>query len=357
MGRVVLYKFLELTLGLLSFIPALMAVVGCYVSYLHPTRYPPIHWLGVFLPIMLLINAVIALAWIWKKSPWMIVPLLAILISFPFISSVIHWQFRKQAPPERPLTIATYNIHNVMGEHIFLDAQQFAGFLKQENVDLICLQEFPGEGVVRDGLMVEITKILPYYHVSSRNPGKLKVAIFSRYPILDAKTVRFTDETDNLSMWADLDLEGDRIRIFNNHLQTTNINQNSVSLSFNIGQVVGQLKKLKQVVEQNGSIRTRQADLIRKMLDESPYPLVVCGDFNANPASYTYRTIKGGLRDSFRDVGNGYGYSYRYLRKLYRIDYVFYSPGSLRATRYFSPELQYSDHKPVVVTFDFTPQD
>lgn len=126
-------------------------------------------------------------------------------------------------------------------------------------------------------------------------------------------------------------------------------------LTPDIRHTIAQLKKIKQVVEENGSIRTRQADVIRKLLDESPYPLIVCGDFNASPASYTYRTIKGRLRDSFRDMGKGYGYSYRYLRKLYRIDYIFFSPGQFRATNYLSPELTYSDHKPVVVTFDFTP--
>jgi endonuclease/exonuclease/phosphatase (EEP) superfamily protein YafD len=174
---------------------------------------------------------------------------------------------------------------------------------------------------------------------------------------LNAEPVIFTDETDNISMWADLDLEGERIRLFNNHLQTTNMNQNRVTFTPDIGQLLAQLKKLKRVVEENDGIRTRQADVIRKLLDESPYPLIVCGDFNAPPASYTYSTIKGDLRDSFRDVGKGYGYSYRYLKKLYRIDYIFYSPGSFRATRYYSPELEYSDHKPVVVTFDFTPDD
>lgn len=181
----------------------------------------------------------------------------------------------------------------------------------------------------------------------------MNVAIFSRYPIIKMEPVIFVDETDNFSIWADIDLEGERIRVFNNHLQTTNINQHHIPLSLDVKYMLDQLKKVKQVIEENGSIRTRQADVIRDQLDKSPYPLFVCGDFNANPASYTYRTIKGELRDSFRDVGRGYGYSYRYLKKLYRIDYIFYSPQRFRATHYHSPELEYSDHKPVVVTFDF----
>lgn len=357
MGKVVLFKFLEFFLGLLSFVPALMAVVGCYVSYLHPTRFPAIHWLGVLLPFILVFNAAIAFFWIWRRSLWMLVPLAAMLISIPYIANIFQWPLGKQTPPKRPVTIATYNIHNQIGENIFLDTWQFAAILENEDVDVICLQEFPMEGVTREGLILALSETMPFQQILSRRPGASNLAIFSRYPILDAQRVTFSDETDNLSMWVDLDMEGVRVRLFNNHLQTTNINQYRAPLTPNIGHTIAQLKKLKQVVEENGSIRTRQADVIRKLLDESPYPLIVCGDFNATPSSYTYRTIKGRLRDSFRDAGKGYGYSYRYLKKLYRIDYIFYSSENFRATRYYSPELEYSDHKPVVVTFDFSPKD
>src|SRR5690606_10057596 len=82
-GRIVFFKFLRFIFGLLSFIPALMAVIGCYIAYLPANQYPTLNWLSVFLPIILLLNAAIALCWIWKKSLWMIVPLLSILICFP----------------------------------------------------------------------------------------------------------------------------------------------------------------------------------------------------------------------------------------------------------------------------------
>lgn len=355
MGRIVFFKLLELAWGMLSLIPALMAAVGCYVSYLHPTRYPAIHWLGVLLPFILVLNVLIMLVWIWRRSRWMMVPMVALMSSIPYMASVFHWPIEKVAPPTREVTVATYNIRNDIRENMFLDAQQLAGYVEEEGVDIICLQEFPVDSVARKGLISELSQLLPYYTISSRRSGALQVAIFSRFPILEIHPVTFVDETDNISLWMDLDLEGDRIRVFNNHLQTTNINEYRMPFTPDIRHTFMQLKKIKKVVEENGSIRTRQADVIRKLIDESPYPLIVCGDFNANPASYTYRTIKGQLRDSFRDMGKGYGYSYRYLKKLYRIDYIFFSPGQFRATSYLSPELQYSDHKPVVVTFDFTP--
>ena len=35
-----------------------------------------------------------------------------------------------------------------------------------------------------------------------------------------------------------------------------------------------------------------QTEIVRKQIDESPYPSVICGDFNAVPNSYTYFKIK-----------------------------------------------------------------
>ena len=93
--------------------------------------------------------------------------------------------------------------------------------------------------------------------------------------------------------------------------------------------------RMREMMNENGVIRARQADQVMRLVDESPYPLIVCGDFNDTPASYTYRKTKGDLEDSFLAAGKGYGYTYRYLRKLLRIDYLFYSPGVFRATRYY----------------------
>lgn len=353
-GRVVLNRFLLLLAGLLSLIPAFMAVAGCYVSYLHLSRQPALHWLGLLLPILLMLNLVILLLWCWRRSRWAVVPIVALLNCIPYLTSIFNWPVGKTAPPERKVTVVSYNIRNEISKNILLDGQAFARFIEEQEADIVCLQEFPAGGAVREGLIVELTKLLPYYRIASQKPGSLIVALFSRYPIVEMQPVLFPDESGNISVWADLDLGGVKIRVFNNHLQTTSVNQNRVKPSFNLGSTYEQIVRLKRVVEKNGVIRARQADAVRREIDRSPYPVIVCGDFNTPPSSYSYRVIKGRLRDSFRVAGKGYGYSYRYLRKLFRIDFVLYDPSVFRSTNYFSPELEYSDHKPIVATFDFT---
>ncbi len=85
-------------------------------------------------------------------------------------------------------------------------------------------------------------------------------------------------------------------------------------------------------------------------IQKSPYPAIICGDFNDTPMSYTYWKLSRGRRDSFKDAGKGFGATYSMLQPLLRIDYIL-SPKDVRATSHKIVKLKYSDHYPVVATF------
>ncbi len=80
------------------------------------------------------------------------------------------------------------------------------------------------------------------------------------------------------------------------------------------------------------------------MVDSSPYPVLVTGDFNDTPASYSYRMMTKRLHDSFREAGNGFGATFRGILGVLRIDYVFYDD-SFRCVRFRTLEDRLSDHK------------
>lgn len=107
------------------------------------------------------------------------------------------------------------------------------------------------------------------------------------------------------------------------------------------------VKDLVLKMKSNYRKRAEQADMIHAEIKCSPYPVLVCGDFNDTPASYTYHRVRKDLVDGFRDCGSGYQYTFRQLYKLWRIDYVFYSE-SLKGCECYSPETSYSDHNMVV---------
>ena len=95
--------------------------------------------------------------------------------------------------------------------------------------------------------------------------------------------------------------------------------------------------------------RATQTYVISHYAKTSPYPVLLCGDFNSIPSSYTYHHLRKTLKDGFRTAGNGYMYTYRYAKRMLRIDYIFHSP-SLKGIEYYSPDLALcSDHNPVIM--------
>jgi len=70
------------------------------------------------------------------------------------------------------------------------------------------------------------------------------------------------------------------------------------------------------------SYRSIQANIVRKILDESPYPSVLCADFNDVPTSYTYFKIRGDRKDAFLKKGFGIGRTFSSISPTLRIDYI-----------------------------------
>jgi len=94
------------------------------------------------------------------------------------------------------------------------------------------------------------------------------------------------------------------------------------------------------------TIRANQADSVSKVVRNSPYKVILCGDFNDVPGSYTYRTVRNGLADSWVERGNGWGNTFHENLFLFRIDFIMHSP-TIKTTRVKVDKVKYSDHYPI----------
>ena len=68
--------------------------------------------------------------------------------------------------------------------------------------------------------------------------------------------------------------------------------------------------------------RSQQVEIVRNQLDSSTYPVIICGDFNDVPNSYTYFRIKGDRKDAFTQAGRGIGRTFWNIAPTLRIDYI-----------------------------------
>ena len=79
--------------------------------------------------------------------------------------------------------------------------------------------------------------------------------------------------------------------------------------------------------------------------------MIVCGDFNDTPGSYSYRTVRGDdMRDAYLDCAFGPAITYHDNRFYFKIDHVLYR-GNLRAVDIERGRIDASDHYPLLATF------
>jgi endonuclease/exonuclease/phosphatase family metal-dependent hydrolase len=94
--------------------------------------------------------------------------------------------------------------------------------------------------------------------------------------------------------------------------------------------------------------------MVADHIESSPYPVIICGDFNDPPSSYTYNRISSRLKDAFVEAGSGLGNTYNGIIPLLRIDYILHSP-QLNSGQFRVIEENFSDHFPITCQLEIKP--
>ncbi len=361
MGKKAVSKLFYLTSILLTLLLAAITIIAVYAPGVSPEKSQTMAFLALGTPVLLMLNVILFIYWAIRLRFWVWVPLIAIAFQWNFLIAIYQPPFGKEEQPAQSsdLTLATYNVTHFGKQYIAASVEQITAYMKNENVDIICFQEF-GEyaGFTTDSISAAL-KDWPYNYIPySKDANILRLAIYSKYPISQGELLVYPD-TQNASMWCDVDVNGNKIRLFNNHFQTTNVTQSRKTYERKIQntgleQEAQFARNAAGLVYINETKRAEQADIIGKLVEESPYPVLLCGDFNSIPSSYTYhRMLDSGLQDGFKSAGKGYMYTFRYFKKALRIDYIFHSP-SIQGIDYYSPDLDISsDHNPVIFSCKF----
>lgn len=349
------YRLLYYLSILLTSILAGFTLAGAFAGDASPDSFTLMPFIGLILPVLLLANVVSAIYWTVRWRCWVFIPFIAILGNWGYLTRVLQSPQKKNIDTESALTIATYNVNSFNREHTGFSCKEIAAYMKDLGVDIFCFQEF---GINNEFGIDSLRTVLskwPYYYVPSSPAGEslLQLAVFSRYPIKEKQLVTYPN-SNNCSLWCDIDINGKTIRLFNNHLQTTEVSRNKRKLEKELraddtDRAERAILTLADGLHENFKKRAMQAEHISQLISTSPYPTLACGDFNSLPSSYVYHTVKGDkLKDGFQTCGHGYMYTFRYFKHLLRIDYILHS-SELQGVDYFSPDLEYSDHNPVVM--------
>lgn len=241
----------------------------------------------------------------------------------------------KKSPAD--LRIVDWNVGSMYGlsnnaETKKNDRTEIAALILQQQPDVICLQEFNHsytQGPQADNIGL-FTQSFPYYFFSKdynkKNGFYVEGSIiFSKYPIIDSGKINYPDNIAESFIYIDIKKDEDTIRIYTLHLQSFKFkdsdyaqmqkiseNDTSINASKNIFQ------KMKMAFIRRGI----QAETVKDAIAKSPYPSIVCGDFNDVPGSFTYFHIRGERQDAFLAKNFGIGRTYYALAPTLRIDYI-----------------------------------
>jgi endonuclease/exonuclease/phosphatase family metal-dependent hydrolase len=358
---------------ILNIIAVIFFLLACANAFLHPGKWWIISLLGLIFPLLLLIVAGFFICWLFVPSrrKWALLSLAALLAGWSNIHSFLAFhagpRFTVEKPPHS-LRILTWNVRSwdefMFKKGISVHRTGMMDFIRGEEADVLCFQEFFESHNPRQFApnipYIQQQLHYPYYYFSRdyrRGDGMYEagVIIFSRYPIVDSLFIQYAHpygyRTTESLIAADIDVAGNRIRVFTTHLQSVQFHHkefHDIEIIKNVDDSILQasrsiVKKLKNAYQHRGD----QADEVRAQLDKSPYPAIITGDFNDVPNSYTYFTIRGGWQDAFIKKGFGIGRTYVNISPTLRIDYILADP-RLEVLQCRKFPLPYSDHNPVV---------
>ena len=346
---------------------AVLFLLGCYGGWSDPKTWWPLGFLTLSAFYFLLLLILFILFWVFIKPRWSLISIVVILCTYKPITNIIPLRFsssfEKQKQPGA-LRIMSWNVeHFDILEHKKHPEkkQEMLQLINENQPDIACCQEMVGSDNVPKAInyipdIMQAEGFTDYHY--SFNPKldfdgnhHFGIIIFSKYPIINKQTVSFyPNDYNSIFQFADIVKGEDTIRIFNIHLQSLKFN--AANLEYIEKPTItdeADLKKSKSLISKlkKGFLKRKvQAERIREEMDKSPYPVIVCGDFNDVPNSYAYNTIGKGMKNAFAEKGSGIGRTFSGISLTLRIDNIFVAD-KFSVEQFLRIPKKLSDHFPL----------
>jgi endonuclease/exonuclease/phosphatase family metal-dependent hydrolase len=351
--RKFLYKIL-LAVNILFALSLLLSYLAVQIS---PADFALPAFFGLAYPYLLFINLLLAIAWAILLKYEALISILVIAAGFTHISDYINIG-KKSGSKEGTFKVMSYNLRmfNYFEGQKGNSEIKVLSFLKTQQPDILLLQEFYGTGnaVQKEAAVRKALGGKYFSHmkvIGSGSNGYYGIVTYSKYPIIRKGEI-IHPASSSLSIFSDVIIEKDTFRVFNNHLQSFRLKKMERSFVEELTdpyekETLGRVKNISVSLKKGFVRRAQQAEFVKSHINKSPYHVIVAGDFNDTPVSYSYRRIRKGLNDSFVNSGYGAGFTYKGNYPSNRIDYILFD-NSLESKYFEILKVKYSDHYPVI---------
>ena len=335
-----------------------MLLVG-FSDRINPADHPLVSTLGMAFPILLVINMAFLLFWLifkWSRA-W--IPVVGYILAYVPISIYMPIN-ASQSPPEGALKLVTYNVCCYGGNFKYEQGfEKVRDYLIDEKADIVCLQEdndtwrrYCFKNYEERGLTHNDTIVLCNDATRFNCLG-----IHTRFPIIRRERIDYPTVSNNGSAAWWLQVDKDTVIVVNNHFESCHLNQEDRAqyrqllkgdMARDSVRAESQLLMVK-LAEANAK-RSRQIVAVCEYVDQylGRYPVIVCGDFNDNPISFSRHMMGKYLHDCFVETGRGIGLSYNQKAFSLRIDHIFCSSDITPYECFVDSKMDASDHYPMV---------
>lgn len=346
---------------------AFLLIGAAYNNRISPESVSYLYYLGMAFPFFAIANIFFLIYWIYRQKWYSsLLSAGALLITIPAFILYCPVNYRKEKPAEDSFKLLSYNVRQFnFGERDKEKKNPTLEYIASQDADIICLQEFgysDNNAMLRFKEIRKRLKKYPYYHVyklTENNWHTYGLACFSKYPLSNVKSIKFEKAEAVGAVAYTVKIGKKKVRLFNCHLESNRFTSEDRKFYKNLVEKFStdKLEDFNSIIvkkmDRAFSERARQSRIIRKEMEKTDLDIIVCGDYNDTPLSYTYRTIKGkDMEDAFVNTASGLGISYYENHFYFRIDHILYSK-NLTAYQCKIDRIKHSDHYPISCFLNF----
>lgn len=322
-------------------IAAVLLLLSYILPYFEPKKFALLSILSLTVPVLIILNILFLVYWIFKVKKQLLLSLIILLIGYSYLTSLYKFTSSKNITDSDDISVMNYNVRlfNVfkwIPENGI--ERKIVDFINEKKPDIVSIQEY------RRDEKIDFSG----YHkfeVISGDRVKNGQAILSKFPIINSGSIKFPG-TFNNAIFVDVVKGNDTIRVYNVHLQSMKIDANGDGLTKETSE------NLFRQVRKTFTLQQSQTELFLQHKNDSPYKMIVCGDFNNTAYSYVYKEIKGDLQDAFVEAGNGFGKSYNLKFFPLRIDFILVDD-AFEINSFKTFDVLLSDHFPIMTRVKF----
>lgn len=350
---------------------ALGLLLTAYASFVSPESVAFLGAIGILFPVFVLLNVIILVGGIvtWHRVTWIAV--VAFLLAIPAMGIYCPVHFGKESyrfvnlDEGRQFSLLTYNVMGFNTNHKKKGHNTIGDYLGKCGTDFICLQEVGFTKNKRYFTSSDLRKVLADYPYYENTAKKNRLAFFSRYPIVKKWSFSEKKILPEVRCYAVVMGKSNRdtVLIVNSHLCSNKLTKenrvvfDSITRLYKDEQVMMKLSEIPSKLTEASVVRAKQVDLLKQKIDSLQHHykhIVLCGDMNDTPLSYTNRQLRKSLTNVFETVGSGIGTTYNKHHFYVRIDHVYTNENIEPFSADVDRSISASDHYPMRCQFQLS---